>query len=87
MMLYHSWPSPLHQVLRYVADRTGIVSFANLPLLWVFSGRNNIFLWLTGWSFSTFNIFHRHVAWIATLQAVVHTLVYLVLFFGGKLYI
>ncbi|KAH8693940.1 putative plasma membrane ferric-chelate reductase [Talaromyces proteolyticus] len=74
------WPNPTRQLLRYVADRTGIMAFANLPLLWIFAGRNNIFLWATGWSFATFNLFHRHVAWIATAQAVVHTLAYLILF-------
>lgn len=42
----------------------------------MFSGRNNIFLWLTGWSFSTFNIFHRNVARIATIQAIVHSIGY-----------
>ncbi|KAF7125674.1 hypothetical protein CNMCM5793_001913 [Aspergillus hiratsukae] len=74
------WPDISAQLLRYVADRTGILSFANIPLLWLFAGRNNIFIWATGWSFSTFNIFHRHVAWIATLLAVVHTILYIVLF-------
>lgn len=74
------WPDISAQLLRYVADRTGILSFANVPLLWLFAGRNNIFIWATGWSYSTFNIFHRHVAWIATLQAVVHTILYTVLF-------
>lgn len=64
------------QTWRYVADRTGIICYANLPILWMFSGRNNIFLWLTGWSFSTFNIFHRHIARIATIQAVVHSIAY-----------
>lgn len=79
-----SWPNIPRQLLRYVADRTGILSFANLPLLWVFAGRNNVFIWATGWNFATFNLFHRHVAWIATLQAVAHTIAYLILFFEGK---
>ncbi|KAI9039537.1 ferric reductase family protein [Aspergillus affinis] len=74
------WPDISAQLLRYAADRTGILSFANLPLLWIFAGRNNIFLWATGWSFATFNIFHRHVAWIATTQAFIHTILYLILF-------
>ncbi|KKK12527.1 hypothetical protein AOCH_000063 [Aspergillus ochraceoroseus] len=69
------------QLLRYIADRTGIISFANLPLIWLFAGRNNVCAWATGWNFATFNLFHRHVAWIATIQAVVHTALYLVLFF------
>lgn len=67
--------------MRYAADRTGVLSFANLPLVWLFAGRNNIFIWATGWSFGTFNLFHRHVAWIATLQAVAHTLIYLVIMY------
>lgn len=79
----YSWPSIYKQYLRYVADRTGILSFANLPLLWIFAGRNNIFLWATGWSFTTFNIIHRHVAVIATVQAVVHTLLYGIMFIDG----
>ncbi|KFY92796.1 hypothetical protein V498_04766 [Pseudogymnoascus sp. VKM F-4517 (FW-2822)] len=67
------------QLQRYIADRTGIISYANLPVLWMFSGRNNVFLWATGWSFSTFNIFHRHVARIATIQAIVHSVAYSIL--------
>ncbi|KAL4936431.1 hypothetical protein BDV06DRAFT_205013 [Aspergillus oleicola] len=78
------WPDLSAQLLRYVADRTGIISFANLPLLWIFAGRNNICAWATGWNFATFNVFHRHVAWIATIQAVIHTALYLVLFFQNS---
>ncbi|KAJ5666584.1 hypothetical protein N7462_010993 [Penicillium macrosclerotiorum] len=63
------WPDVTSQILRYSADRTGIMAFANLPLLWLLGGRNNILIWATGWSFATFNTFHRHVARIATLQA------------------
>ncbi|KAL5362004.1 hypothetical protein BJX96DRAFT_166324 [Aspergillus floccosus] len=73
------WPDTSDQILRYVADRTGILSFANFPLIWLFAGRNNVFLWATGWSFATFNIFHRHIAWIATIQGLVHTALYLVI--------
>ena len=80
-----SWPPVYKQILRYVADRTGILSFANLPLLRIFAGRNNIFLWATGWSFATFNLFHRHVACIATVQAVVHTALYIAMFVDGTL--
>ncbi|KAJ5826477.1 hypothetical protein N7447_003240 [Penicillium robsamsonii] len=74
------WPDIPSQILRYSADRTGIMSFANLPLLWLFGGRNNIFLWATGWSFASFNIFHRHVARVATVQATVHSILYVVMF-------
>ncbi|RAL15780.1 ferric reductase family protein [Aspergillus homomorphus CBS 101889] len=80
------WPDKQSQLLRYAADRTGILSFANLPLLWLFAGRNNIFIWATGWSFATFNLFHRHVAWIATAQAIAHTFLYLfIMYEKGRL--
>ncbi|OAL47189.1 ferric-chelate reductase [Pyrenochaeta sp. DS3sAY3a] len=61
---------------RYISDRTGIIAYANLSLIWMFSGRNNVFIWLTGWNFSTFNVFHRHIARIATIQAIVHSIGY-----------
>jgi len=60
------------------------MSFANFPLLWLFGGRNNILMWATGWSFATFNIYHRHVARVATLQGVVHSLLYVVIYIRGK---
>jgi hypothetical protein len=60
--------------MRYISDRTGILAYANLPIIWMFSGRNNIFIWTTGWNFSTFNIFHRNVARVATTQAIVHSI-------------
>lgn len=60
------------------------MAFANMSLLWLFAGRNNVFIWATGWSFAAFNIFHRHTAWIATVQAVIHTLAYLALFIQSK---
>ncbi|KAJ5704275.1 hypothetical protein N7493_011413 [Penicillium malachiteum] len=78
------WPEITDQLLRYSADRTGIMSFANLPLLWLFGGRNNILIWATGWSFATFNVFHRHVARVATIQAIAHTFLYFIIYFRAN---
>ncbi|CAG8953908.1 hypothetical protein HYFRA_00010869 [Hymenoscyphus fraxineus] len=75
------WPSVSTQVWRYVADRTGIISTANLALIWAFGIRNNTLLWLTGWDFATYNNFHRWVARVATVEAVVHSVAYTVLIF------
>ncbi|KAL6856373.1 ferric reductase like transmembrane component domain-containing protein [Trichoderma novae-zelandiae] len=77
--------TPTKQVLRYVADRTGIISFANFPLIWLFGMRNNVAIWLTGWDFGTYNNFHRWCARISTLEAVVHSILYTILIFknGG----
>src|SRR5271154_6208260 len=37
------WPEqPAIQLTRYVADRSGILGFAQIPLLIAFSGRNNV---------------------------------------------
>lgn len=49
---------------------------ANLPLLWIFGTRNDILLWLSGWTFATFNRFHRWVARVAVAQAVAHSVAY-----------
>ncbi|KAG6010043.1 hypothetical protein E4U21_000485 [Claviceps maximensis] len=79
------FPTKTKQILRYVSDRTGIISFANFPVMWLFGMRNNAAIWLTGWDFGTCNNFHRWIARIATLQAVVHSVGYTVLAFeeGG----
>ncbi|KAH9868177.1 hypothetical protein J1614_007249 [Plenodomus biglobosus] len=60
-----------------VSNRLGVLSFANMPLLFLYAGRNNLLLWLTDWSHSTFLILHRWIAAIATLQAILHSILYL----------
>ncbi|KAH6665316.1 ferric-chelate reductase [Plectosphaerella plurivora] len=67
------------QVWRYISDRTGIISFANFPIIWLFGMRNNLVTYITGWDFAAFNNFHRWVARVATLQAVIHSIGYTVL--------
>lgn len=62
-----------------------MLAYANLCLLWLFGGRNNPFLWATGWKFSTFNLFHRAIARVATIQAIVHSIGYTVLVMRSKL--
>ncbi|KAL3481224.1 ferric reductase NAD binding domain-containing protein [Aspergillus californicus] len=69
-----------HQNWQYSSDRTGILSYACLPFLWLFGGRNNIFLWATPFSVQSFNIFHRHIAWACTLLAVVHSINYSIVY-------
>lgn len=64
------------QMCMYVGNRTGILSFANIPVLILFASRNNIYQWLTGWSYSTFQHFHRHVSIICALEAIVHSIIY-----------
>ncbi|RXG43553.1 hypothetical protein VDGE_01145 [Verticillium dahliae] len=67
------------QIWRYGSDRTGIISFFNFPVIWLFGMRNNVVIWLTGWDFGSYNNFHRWVARVATLQAVLHSVGYTIL--------
>lgn len=82
------WPKNIDQFNRYVADRTAILSIAQFPFLFAFAGRNTIFIWLTGWSFETFSVFHKWVARVSVTHAFVHTIVYTVIFYreGGLSY-
>ncbi|RFU33083.1 hypothetical protein B7463_g3217, partial [Scytalidium lignicola] len=73
------WPKVSTQIWRYLSDRTGIISFANFPLIWLFGMRNNALIWLTGWDFKTYSNFHRWVARVSTVQAVIHSVGYTVL--------
>ncbi|KAH7020980.1 ferric reductase like transmembrane component-domain-containing protein [Microdochium trichocladiopsis] len=78
------WADTRTQWLRYVADRTGIISFANFPLIWLFGMRNNLLMWLTGWDFGTYNNFHRWVARVSTVQAIVHSVAYTIQVFDSS---
>ncbi|KAF4835787.1 Ferric/cupric reductase transmembrane component B [Colletotrichum tropicale] len=60
-----------------ISNRLGLLSFANLPLVFLYAGRNNLLLWVTDWSHSTFLLVHRWIAAIATLQAILHSIIYL----------
>ncbi|GMK59041.1 hypothetical protein CspeluHIS016_0700560 [Cutaneotrichosporon spelunceum] len=64
------------QLARYVGDRTGIMSLYNMVLLWLLAGRNDVVIWLTGWSFQSLNLFHRWAARVAVVQAVIHSCAY-----------
>lgn len=58
---------------RYVADRTGIIGTALLPLMLLFGGRNNFLLWITRWKYSTFITYHRWMARIVMLLVFIHS--------------
>lgn len=65
------------EIESYVSYRTGILSFANIVLLVLYAGRNNFLLWVTNWSHSTFLLLHRWIAFIATVQACIHSVLLL----------
>ncbi|KAL4881139.1 ferric reductase like transmembrane component-domain-containing protein [Aspergillus karnatakaensis] len=65
------------EVVAYISNRAGALSFANIPLLVLFSSRNNALLWITNWSHGTFLLLHRWIAFIATIEACLHSAIYL----------
>ncbi|PYI12908.1 hypothetical protein BO99DRAFT_486155 [Aspergillus violaceofuscus CBS 115571] len=67
-----------YQIWDTMGPRSGFLAFACLPWLWILAGRNSIFIWGTGWSFHTFNIFHRHLAIVTVLFAIIHSISYTV---------
>ena len=71
------WHDQREEFLAIYSNRVGMLSFANLPLLILYAGRNNILLRVTNWSHSTFLLLHRWVAFICMLEAVIHSAVYL----------
>ena len=61
------------EILAYAGYRTGNIAFAFLPLVILFSGRNNILLWITNWSHSTYLLLHRWIARIFVIQTILHS--------------
>lgn len=60
------------EMMRYASDRSGIIATVQFPLLTLFALRNNVLQWLCGWSYSTFNAYHRAVARVTYILLIVH---------------
>ncbi|KAK4183900.1 putative ferric reductase transmembrane component [Podospora australis] len=75
------YKSESDEIKAYIFYRTGIAAYAILPLLILFSSRNNfLLLWLTNWSHATYLLLHRWVARVFVLHALVHSFLALPLF-------
>lgn len=61
-----------HGQLRYLVDRSGIISTMLAPLVVMFASRNNLLQWLTKWQYARFLTFHRWVARVMFVLTVVH---------------
>ncbi|KAK0723355.1 ferric reductase-like transmembrane component [Lasiosphaeria miniovina] len=64
-----------NEISAYVLYRTGTLGFMLLPIMFLFSSRNNALLWLSNWSHSTFLLLHRWVARVFALYVVVHSII------------
>lgn len=72
------WQLQKSQLTRFIGDRTGIVSCFLMVLAYLFAGRNNIFLWITGWKQSTFLTFHKWLARMTIALVLTHTIVFVI---------
>ncbi|KAK4442545.1 ferric reductase like transmembrane component-domain-containing protein [Podospora aff. communis PSN243] len=72
--------SPWQETMGYASARTGVLGYALLPLTILLAGRNNILLWLSDWSHSTYMLLHRWVARLFVLQCILHSILELVLY-------
>lgn len=78
----HAWyATQRKEITAYIFYRTGVLAFVLAPLVILFSSRNNILLWMTNWSHSTFLLLHRWLARIFALQVLLHTLLALPLYY------
>ena len=71
---------------RMIGERSGIISTFLMIPTFLFAGRNNFFLWWTGWKQSTFFQYHKAVARVCIGSALVHTFGYLAYFLRGHYY-
>ncbi|KAF2169489.1 hypothetical protein M409DRAFT_36173 [Zasmidium cellare ATCC 36951] len=61
-----------YRFLSHMANRAGILSFANLTLMMLCCGRNNLAVRFTKWSYSTMLLYHRWIAHVCIFEALVH---------------
>lgn len=66
------WKVQSAEMGRKIADRTGVIASYMMPQLILFAGRNNFLEWVSGWSFSRFNLIHHWYARILFLLTVIH---------------
>lgn len=71
------YPERKEELIRHIANRAGDLCFANIPLVFLYAGRNSLLLWITNWSHGTFLLVHRWIAFICTFQACLHSAMWL----------
>lgn len=63
---------------KLIADRSGVLALWNMPIFFLLAGRNDFLVWLTGWPYGTFHVFHKWIARVSALMAMVHSVAYAV---------
>jgi NAD(P)H-flavin reductase len=82
-IFYNLYRMPLSFMYLFVfADRCGIIFITNLPLLYLLAAKNQPIKWLTGYSYESLNIFHRRVGELMCLEAFLHFLGMVAVWYG-----
>ncbi|CAH2354376.1 ferric reductase transmembrane component 4 [[Candida] railenensis] len=71
-------------LLRFTADRSGIVATIMMPMLILFAGRNNFLQWITGINFATFITYHKWMARVIFILVMIHSACYSTIYVKGK---
>lgn len=53
------------------------MALGNMVVLFVFSARNNLLLWITDWSHSTYLLLHRWLGYWTIIHTVIHSIMLL----------
>ncbi|KAF2267938.1 hypothetical protein CC78DRAFT_530363 [Lojkania enalia] len=64
------------------ADRCGLIFSANLPLLYLLAAKSQPIKFLTGYSYECLNIFHRRVGELLCIEALLHFLGMMFVWYG-----
>ncbi|KXX77003.1 Ferric/cupric reductase transmembrane component 1 [Madurella mycetomatis] len=65
------------QTLSIVGNRAGVMAMGNTVALFLFAARNNVLLWITDWSYSTYLLLHRWLGYWAVFHTVLHSVMLL----------
>ncbi|KAK6534914.1 hypothetical protein TWF281_006214 [Arthrobotrys megalospora] len=69
--------SRAEQNMSVMGCRAGVLALGNMVAMFVFSSRNNVLLYLTDWSHSTFLLLHRWLGYWTIIQTVLHSILLL----------
>ncbi|KAK8219459.1 ferric reductase like transmembrane component [Phyllosticta paracitricarpa] len=76
-VIFIDWSSSM-AVAKMLRNRSGNLAVMNMLALFLLAGRNNILLKLTGIPYDTYNLLHRWIGRVVIIEALTHTLAYLV---------
>ncbi|TDZ22658.1 Ferric/cupric reductase transmembrane component B [Colletotrichum orbiculare MAFF 240422] len=68
-----SFTSLKMQSISIIGNRAGVMAMGNFVALFLFAARNNVLLFVTDWSYSTYLLLHRWLAYWAVFHTVVHS--------------